>query len=55
MPRSAAPVTTGRPVLTGGADLTVAVAAEARLLEPSGFVAVTTTRTVAPTSAAVSS
>ena len=49
--RSAAPVTVGRPVLTGGAALTVVVAALARLLLPSGLVAVTTTRTVAPTSA----
>src|SRR5215210_9120634 len=53
--RKAAPVTVGRPALAGGAVCTVAVAALARLLEPSGFVAVTSTRSVAPTSAVVSS
>jgi hypothetical protein len=47
-------VTTGKAVLTGGAAATVAVGALARLLVPSGLVAVTYTRRVAPTSAVAS-
>jgi hypothetical protein len=41
--------------LAGSEAWTVAVAALARALKPSGLVAVTCTRTVAPTSAVVSS
>src|SRR5215207_2637274 len=55
VPRSVAPVTVGTAAFTGGAALTVAVAALARLLVPSGFVAETSRRTLAPTSAPVSS
>ena len=52
-PRCALPVTTGRTVLTGAALGTVAVAVLAAVSVPSGLAAVTTTRTVAPTSSAV--
>ena len=53
--RSVAPVMNGTLVLTGGAAFTVAVGALARFPLPSGFVAVTSTRSVAPTSAVTSS
>ena len=54
-PRRAVPVTAGRAVLTGGALGIVAVALLAAVTAASGLVAVTTTRTAAPTSATVSS
>ena len=53
-PRCAVPVTAGLTVLTGGALGIVAVAVLAAVAIPSGLVAVTSTRTVAPTSPAVS-
>jgi hypothetical protein len=48
------PDTVGAAVLAGGVPVTGAVAAEVADATPSGFVAVTTTRIAAPTSAAIS-
>ena len=52
--RRAVPDTTGETVLTGPAAVTVAVGLLVWLALPSALVAVTSTRTVAPTSATVS-
>jgi hypothetical protein len=54
-PRLGVPVTAGLPVLTGGALGIAAVAALAATAVPSGLAVVTSARTVAPTSATVSS
>ena len=54
-PRWAVPLIVGRTVFTGGEPGTVTVAVLAAAAVPSGLVAVTSRRTVAPTSAAVSS
>ena len=54
-PRWALPVIAGLTVFTGGALGIVTVAVLAAVAVPSGLVAVTSRRTVAPTSATVSS
>ena len=54
-PRRAVPVIVGRPVLTGSAVGTVADAALLAASVPSGLVAVTSRRTIEPTSATVRS
>ena len=52
-PSRAVPEIDGRAVFAGGVGSTVAVAADDAVSRPPGFVAVTTTRIVWPTSSAV--
>ena len=54
MPRCAVPAIVGAVVLLGAEASTVAVGALGTVSVPSGFVAVTSTRTCAPSSAVVS-
>src|SRR5689334_21345747 len=53
-PSRAVPAICGAVALTGGAAATLAVCVVAAGVEPAAFVAVTTTRSVCPASAAVS-
>ena len=53
-PSTVEPLTAGATVFAGGGGVTVAVAAEVAGVEPPALLAVTTTRSVCPTSPAAS-